>query len=209
MHLALLGDSIFDNKAYTRGEPDVVTHLRAQIPEDWQASLFALDGCAIGDLDWQLTRLPPDVTHMAIAIGGNDALRHVDLLEQRVTSTRETLLLFGRRIARFEAAYRAAIRNVLATRLPVAACTIYNGRFEGEDDEVVRAALSVFNDAILRVLFEAHITVIDLRLICCEPSDYANPIEPSGEGGRKIADAILRALARGNDDPSTRVFGRI
>ena len=124
MHVALLGDSIFDNKAYTRGEPDVVTHLRAQIPEDWQASLFALDGCAIGDLDWQLTRLPADVTHVVIAVGGNDALRHVDLLDQRVSSTRETLLLFGRRVARFEAAYRAAIRNVIATRLHVAACTI-------------------------------------------------------------------------------------
>jgi hypothetical protein len=209
MHLALLGDSIFDNKAYTRGEPDVVTHLRAQLPDRWQATLLALDGSAIGDLEWQLSRLPAGVTHLAVAVGGNDALRNIDLLERRVTSTRETLLLFGRRVARFEAAYRAAIRDVVATRLPAAACTIYNGRFEGEADEVVRAALTVFNDAILRVLFEARVDVIDLRLICCEASDYANPIEPSGEGGRKIADAIVRALTRGNDDPSARVFGRI
>jgi hypothetical protein len=27
-HIVLLGDSIFDNDAYTNGKPDVVTHLR-------------------------------------------------------------------------------------------------------------------------------------------------------------------------------------
>lgn len=208
MHVALLGDSIFDNKAYTRGEPDVVTHLREQLPDTWQATLLALDGCAIGDLEWQLSRLPADVSHLVIAVGGNDALRNIDLLERPVASTRETLLLFGRRVAKFEAAYRAAIRNVVATQLPVAACTIYNGQFQGEEDEVVRAALSVFNDAILRVLFEARVDVIDLRLICTEASDYANPIEPSGQGGWKIAEAIVRALSSRNDGSVTRVFGR-
>jgi hypothetical protein len=33
-----------------------------------------------------------------------------------------------------------------------------------------------------------------LRLVCTEPSDYANPIEPSGSGGRKIALAIAASL---------------
>ena len=31
-HVALLGDSIFDNGAYTSGGPDVVTQLRAILP---------------------------------------------------------------------------------------------------------------------------------------------------------------------------------
>jgi hypothetical protein len=35
---------------------------------------------------------------------------------------------------------------------------------------------------------------IDLRLVCTEPADYANPIEPSGRGGLKIAGAIARSL---------------
>ena len=51
----------------------------------------------------------------------------------------------------------------------------------------------MFNDVILRVAFEHHLPVIDLRLVCNEPADYANPIEPSGRGGRKIALAIARA----------------
>lgn len=36
--------------------------------------------------------------------------------------------------------------------------------------------------------------MIELRAICREPCDYANPIEPSDEGGRKIARAIANSL---------------
>jgi hypothetical protein len=36
--------------------------------------------------------------------------------------------------------------------------------------------------------------VIDLRLVCTEPADYANEIEPSGPGGRKIAAAVARSV---------------
>ena len=46
----------------------------------------------------------------------------------------------------------------------------------------------------LRVAFERGLQIIDLRLICTEPADYANPIEPSGHGGRKISEAIARTL---------------
>jgi len=52
----------------------------------------------------------------------------------------------------------------------------------------------MFNDVILRVAFEHHLPVIDLRLICSEPADYANAIEPSGRGGWKIAEAIARTI---------------
>jgi hypothetical protein len=51
----------------------------------------------------------------------------------------------------------------------------------------------MFNDLILRVAFEHHASAIDLRLVCNENADYANPIEPSGQGGMKIAKAIVRA----------------
>ena len=49
----------------------------------------------------------------------------------------------------------------------------------------LRASRSLFNDAILRVAFELRLTVVDLRLICIQPSDYANSIEPSGKRRRQ------------------------
>ena len=38
-HVVLLGDSIFDNAAYTNGGPDVVTQLRELLPAGWHATL--------------------------------------------------------------------------------------------------------------------------------------------------------------------------
>jgi hypothetical protein len=49
--------------------------------------------------------------------------------------------------------------------------------------------------------------VIELRLVCSEPEDYANPIEPSVQGGAKIARAIARAVgANGTDGPRTEII---
>ena len=52
------------------------------------------------------------------------------------------------------------------------------------------AALAFFNETITRVAFEADVPLIDLRLICNEDADFANPIEPSARGGEKISGAI-------------------
>jgi hypothetical protein len=208
VHVALLGDSIFDNAFYTNGQPDVVAHLRSLLPRDWEASLLAVDGSVADDLFEQVGRIPADATHLVISIGGNDVLRNSDLLARPVTSTAEALRLFGLRVNGFETRYRAAIDMALARQLPTATCTIYNGNLDVSQAETARVGLMMFNDVILRVAFERHLPVIDLRLICNEPADYANPIEPSGRGGRKIAEAIARAIGatNGTTEPS-RVYG--
>ncbi len=197
-HLVLLGDSIFDNAAYTSGEPDVVTHLRALLPAGARATLLAVDGAITGSMPEQVPRIPADATHLVVSIGGNDALGCLDLLDVPARSTADALRLLGQAVDRFEANYRSAVRLVLDRGLPATLCTIYNGAFE-EPDLAARArvALMMFNDVILRVAFEHHASAIDLRLICNEKADYANPIEPSGQGGRKIAKAIVRATGIG------------
>jgi hypothetical protein len=109
---------------------------------------------------------------------------------------------------RFEKRYRRAIEELRAQRLPITVCTIYNGNFPDPEFQVLAStALSVFNDAILRVAFEHSLDVIDLRLVCNEPQDYANPIEPSSRGGAKIADVIAKTL--GLESPrehNSRIF---
>jgi len=193
-HIALLGDSIFDNRSYTQGEPDVAEHLRALLPSGWRASLLAVDGSTTADLKPQVDELTPDVTRVVVSIGGNDALLNADILNQPVASTREALLLFGERAARFEASYRAAILHLITRAPRTTVCTIYNGNLPDEEAPAARVALMLFNDAILRVAFELHLDIIDLRLVCSQPADYANPIEPSGRGGKKIASAIVDSL---------------
>src|SRR5688500_16479101 len=112
-HVALLGDSMFDNRAYTAGAPDVTEHLRARLPKQWRATLGAVDGSTTADIPRQLARVPADATHLAVAVGGNDALGNLDLLATRVASTAEALALFGTRALAFEASYRAAVESTV------------------------------------------------------------------------------------------------
>ena len=88
-HLVLLGDSIFDNAAYTSGAPDVVHQLRLQLPPGWRATLVAVDGGTTESVRDQLRSLPPDATHLIVSAGGNDALGHIDFLGAPVGSAVE------------------------------------------------------------------------------------------------------------------------
>ena len=68
-HLILLGDSIFDNAAYTEDGPDVVTQLNAALPDGWAASLLAVDGSTTGDIAGQFGCLPSDATYLVLSVG--------------------------------------------------------------------------------------------------------------------------------------------
>ena len=196
-HVALLGDSIFDNAAYVSGGPDVVTHLRGILPAGWSATLLAVDGAVIDGVARQLARLPSDVTHLVVSAGGNDALGHSDLLERRATSSPQVLGWLADAAEGFERRYRRMLDALLACRVPLTLCTIYNGNLGPPAQRLATTALAVFDDVILRLATERTLSVIELRLVCTEPSDYANPIEPSVAGGAKIARAVARALSGG------------
>jgi len=208
-HVVLLGDSIFDNAVYTRGEPAVIEHLRSLLPQGWKATLRAVDGATMRTVEVQWRELPLDSSHLALAIGGNDALGNIDLLARPVSSTTETLLLFRRRLEDFHESYARVLDRVARLRIPTTVCTIYNGNLDPETAAAAEVALMMFNDVILHAAIQRGLSVIELRQVCDEPEDYANPIEPSGRGGRKIAAAIAYAIGAVtlNGEPS-RVFGR-
>ena len=195
-HVALLGDSIFDNAAYVRGGPDVVTQLQERLPSGWRASLLAVDGAVIGSVPAQLARLPADVTHLVLSVGGNDALRHAHLLPQRASTVLDALTRFADAVEPFAQAYRKALEAVVRARMRVVVCTIYDGRLAPELARGGRVALAIFNDAVQREATRAGLPVIELREVCTEAGDYANPIEPSVRGGAKIAAAIAAHLTR-------------
>ena len=194
-HLVLLGDSIFDNGSYVRpGDPDVVVQVSEALPAGWTATLLAVDGSVVADVPRQLAAIPAGATHLALSVGGNDALREVAVLDSPVRSVGEALDRLAATVARFEAGYAALVREVIHTGLPVTVCTVYNGAFPDPTmQRRVQSALALFNDAILRTAFAAHLRVVELRAICTEPEDYANPIEPSARGGEKMARVIARA----------------
>jgi hypothetical protein len=195
-HVVLLGDSIFDNAAYVAGdEPDVVSQVRGLMPPGSKATLGAVDGSRVGDVGRQLRHLPGDATHLIVSCGGNDALGHAGILNERASSAAEVLAKLARVGDSFEHDYHEMLTGVLGRGLSAVVCTIYYPRFpDAALQKVAVTALAVFNDCIVRAAFAAGAPLIDLRLVCAGQEDYANPIEPSARGGEKIAAAIVRAV---------------
>ncbi len=102
--------------------------------------------------------------------------------------------LFHEIRVRFQSSYRAMLQLLAAAGKPTVVCTVYDSIPGLGNAE--HAALSGFNEIILREAFSARLPVIDLRLICQKPSDYSHisAIEPSVIGGAKIARIIVEVV---------------
>lgn len=196
MHIVLLGDSIFDNKFYLEpNEPDVCAQLQAQLKPGDRALRLAVDGDSIEHIAAQAERLPTDATHLFVSIGGNDLLRQLGYLGETAASVYEVMDRLAHTADAFTTAYENMLRLLLPHELPMVVCTIYNPRFPVQELQLAATtALRVFNDCIIQCALGAGIPVIDLRAVCNELGDLANPIEPSAQGGEKIAQAILRVI---------------
>lgn len=190
-HIALLGDSIFDNAAYVPNEPAVINHLRAMLPVGCRASLVANDGDVVSDIAEQLLRLQDDTTHLALSIGGNDALNAQDVLALPAESVFSGLSRLAEMQEKFHLAYREMLWQVLELQKPTVVCTIYDA-VPGLSREA-RSVLSLFNDVICREAMAAGLAIVDLRALLRDKEDYSeiSPIEPSAKGGRKIAQALV------------------
>lgn len=192
-HIVLLGDSIFDNAPYVPAGMAVADHLRACLAPHGRVTLLARDGSVLDDVAAQLTALaalPAPPTRLVLSCGGNNVLELLGAMHGPVATVLEAVELLATWQGDFRAAYRRMLDAVLATGFPLAVSTIYEavpGLTAG-----LRVALGVFNDVILREAALRGLPLLDLRLVCTEPQDYAacSPIEPSVQGGRKIAQAL-------------------
>lgn len=205
-HIVLLGDSIFDNAPYVPAGMHVQARLQAALGASDTVSLLARDGSVLADMVAQVGRLqelPGPVDWLVVSCGGNDVLGLVGAMQSKVTSVIEAAGLLAQWQSAFRRDYRRMLNVVLSRRKPVALATIYDG-VPGLDPGL-RTALAPFNDVIVREAVAHRLPLLDLRLVCDEPSDYAavSPIEPSAQGGEKIA-AALAQLVREHDPAFSR-----
>ena len=210
-HVILCGDSIFDNSPYVQpDEPDVTTQVNAILPEDSKATRLAVDGDVTENIYRQLQSLPNDATHLFISVGGNDALGGINVFSEPVANVGEALIYVNTMRNQFETRYKEMLQHALSQQLPLTVCSVYYPRFHSQNlervfpdgnrvngetlQQMAMAALANFNDAIFRQAFQLKVPLIDLRVLCDEDADFANPIEPSAVGGQKIARAIVDML---------------
>ena len=207
-HIVLLGDSIFDNSSYVNfGELDVSNQLRSLVGHNSKVTNLAVDGHKIRHVKNQLNNLPSDATHLFVSVGGNDGLGHLSVFHIPVNTIGESLQHMYRIGENFKIIYSEMVDLVLSYNIPTTFCSIYYPRFDArslnrvqhymsaiqngrEIQEMAMAAETIFNDIITYEIFKRKIALIDLRVLCDDDEDFANPIEPSCLGGMKIAKTI-------------------
>ena len=194
-HIILLGDSVFDNAPYVTTGQEVIEKLRRRLPPGWRATLLARDGAVLAGLREQVQRVPPDGTHLFVSAGGNDGLGWMGVLGESTTTVAEALARLGGIRRDFERRYRAMLDDVLRLNRPTTICTIYDVRFpDPAVREVAVTALTLLNDIVTREAGRRGLPLLDLRVLLDEDTDFANPIEPSAQGGEKLAKAILQVV---------------
>ena len=207
-HIVLLGDSIFDNSPYVDpGELDVPHQLRTLVKSDCKVTHLAVDGHVISDIRNQLRRLPSDATHLFVTVGGNDGLGHLSIFNEPVDTIGDALQKMYLIGESFQKDYSEMVDLVLSHNLTTTFCSIYYPRFHSRSlsrvesylpmrangetiQQMAMAAETIFNDIITYEIFKRNLPLIDLRVLCDEDQDFANPIEPSCIGGMKIANKI-------------------
>ena len=191
LHIALLGDSIFDNAHYVPGGCAVIDHLHSALPVE-SVTLLAVDGNTTCDVLTELQRLPQDTTHLVLSVGGNDALDWLPSLERPTSSVMEALGYLHTIQAEFQGHYEGLLAQLKSTAKPVLVCTVYDA-VPGLTP-ALKTALSVFNDVITRGALRHGFDLLDLRELLNQAQDYSaiSPIEPSGSAGTRISAEIVQ-----------------
>jgi len=155
-----------------------------------------------------LRAIPRDATHVAVCVDGGWAIEASGLLQAEAQSIRGALDSVATAADAFEEIYARLIAAALETGLPTLVCTLVPARhLEAAQQRVAATALAIFNDRILRRAFAARLSIVELRLVCDEDSDYANETLLSHAGVRKVANVARSALYEISREPGrTRVY---
>ena len=202
----LHGDSIFDNVSYVdsgNDECSVIEHLNDLIVPPTKAILYAVDGDTTRGTKDILGKMNAfsDDTYAVLSCGGNDALQASPILMVPANSVYDALSTMNPIVNEFGKNYESLLWELTNTyqKKNVRVCTVYNQiPIDGHSiTEEVLLALRMFNDVITELANQYGIELIDLRNICDEYADYSpmSPIEPSHQGGEKIAKAIVKSFS--------------
>lgn len=212
--IVLLGDSTLDNKMWVKKrEPSVTEHLEGKIATrplpGWTVCNLAVDGALVRAVSSQLRGLPAGVTHCVVSVGGNDGLCYLGEVENGDAlgaPWRLARVLWEVLRGEFRTSYEMMLDQVCATGTHVAVCGLYTPCFHGRfalggslhrrllRRIVVSVGVAALNFVVRSAAHHRHLPLIQLRDVCTSEWDFANPIEPSAQGGDKISENIVRVV---------------
>ena len=168
---------------------------------DWSIEKRAIDGSVIEDvINLQLGNLKKD-SPVALSAGGNNLLKSFGIVQDDAKMTfNQVMKTLKPVIEKFENDYENLLNKIQS---PALCFTIYNPAFHHYDEtefmspyqEACEVTVNIFNDIIQRLILKKGFEVLELRALFTEKNDYANSIEPSHQGGEKIAKFITNWLS--------------
>ena len=198
-HLVLLGDAL---QNIDLGDGKRESALVPQPRNPWKLTVLEVPE------QGPVRAIPRDATHVGIALDGGWTIEASGLLKGGAKSIEGALETLAAAADEFESVFTRLIDAALETGLPTIVCTLVPARhLEPARQQVAAAALAIFNDRILKRAFVAGISIVELRLVCDEDSDYASETLLSRTGVRKVANVARSALYEISQEPGrTRVY---
>ena len=201
-HLVLLGDAL-ENIDLGIEQAEAVLVPRPRNP--WK--LTVLEPPQVLERGWARV-IPLDASHIGICLDGGLAIEASGLLRGGAQSIQGALEALSSAADQFEEIFTKLVAAALETGLPTVLCTLVPARHqEPSHQRAAATALAIFNDRVLRQAVAASLSVVDLRFVCDEESDYATETLLSLTGVRKVANVGRTALYEVSREPGrTRVY---
>jgi len=201
-HLVLLGDAL-QNIDLGKGQAESALVPRPRNP--WKLTVLQPPEVLRQS---RVRAIPAGVTHIGICIDGGWAIETSGLLQGSVRTIREALDALARAADEFENMFVRLIAAATEAEVPTIVCTLVPARYtEPSQERAAATALAIFNDRILRRATAARLSIVELRLVCDEDSDYASETLLSHAGVRKVANVARSALYDVSRNPGrTRVY---
>jgi lysophospholipase L1-like esterase len=186
--IILLGDSILKNNHYVSDGKSVEDILSEK--SNKQIFNYATDHSKIDDIYSQLSKLPLDLnsqnTSIFLSAGGNDILSYYVDQENDITNTSNLSTLFE--------TYIKLIKSI-QQRLPNANLFLIDIYYPNNDTyRKYHSIISEWNEMIYKYANNSsnNITgIVKISSVVTQTEDFSFGIEPSSQGGKKIADSIL------------------
>ena len=201
-HLVLLGDAL-QNIDLGKGQAESTLVPRPRNP--WKLTVLQPPEVL---RQGRVRAIPSEATHIGICVDGGWAIETSGLLKGRAQSIQDALDTLAAAADEFENMFARLIAAAAETGVPTIVCTLVPARHADPSQQRVAAtALAIFNDRILRRAIPAHLSIVELRLVCDEDSDYSGETLLSHAGVRKVANVARSALYDVSRNPGrTRVY---